>query len=131
MVSDPTGDFLTRIRNGYLAFRREVKAPDSKMNYSLGKIFIENGFLKKIEKTEEEGKKSLILILKYEKGKTPAVTEIKRISKPGRRVYIGTKEIKPVVSGLGISIISTSAGLMTGKQARKKSLGGELICQAW
>jgi len=129
MISDPIGDMLTRIRNGFLASQRQIVVPHSKIKENLAQILTKNGYLKKIE-VEGKDKKNLNLTLRYE-GKKPAIVQIKRVSKPGRRVYIKSKQIKPVLSGLGIMVISTPTGMMTGKQAFKENLGGEVICQVW
>jgi len=129
MISDPIGDMITRIRNGYLASRQEVIMPHSKIKQSLAEILLKEGYLKKIE-VEKGTAKSMKLTLKYER-KNPAVTEVKRISKPGRRIYVKAKKIRPVFSGLGVIILSTPKGLMTGKEAKKKNMGGETICRVF
>jgi small subunit ribosomal protein S8 len=128
-MTDPIGDLLTRIRNGYLASHSEVEVPYSKIKNQLAEIFVSQGYLEKA-KSAGGKKKKLVLVLKY-LGKKPAVTKIKRISKPGRRIYLKAKEIRPVLSGLGTIILTTPAGLMTGQEARKKKLGGEVICCIW
>jgi len=127
MISDPIGDMLTRIRNAYLARHRKVELPYSKINERLGEILIKEAFIKKMEKADSS---HLILTLSYNH-KVPAVIQINRVSTPGRRVYQKSSEIKNVRSGLGIQIISTSKGLMTGKEARRQKLGGEVIGQVW
>jgi len=127
MVSDPIADMLTRIRNGYLASLRRATLPYSKINESLAQILVREGYLSKI-KVEDGSQKKLKLVLKYQDEK-PAVTSIERISKPGRRIYIQAKQIRPVLSGLGMMILSTPEGLLTNKEAKKKNLGGEVICR--
>jgi small subunit ribosomal protein S8 len=129
MISDPIGDMLTRIRNGYLASRQEVIVPHSKIKQSLAEILLKEGYLKKIE-VEKQVPKSMKLTLKYE-GKSSAMTQVKRISKPGKRIYVKAKEIRPVLSGLGVIILSTPKGLMTGKEAKKKNMGGEAVCRVY
>ena len=128
-MSDPIGDMLTRIRNGYLAVLQEVSLPHSQMKENVGQILLENGYLKKIV-VDGNKPKQMVLTLKY-KNKQPAVTEIERVSRPGRRIYVSAGRIQSVLSGLGINIISTSSGLMTGKEARRRHFGGELICRLW
>lgn len=129
MVNDPYGDLLTRIRNGYLAGKRRVRLPHSIAKEKLAKTLLRAGYLKKVATIKKEHK-LLELTLSYQ-GKEPAFSHLKRVSKPGQRVYLKVKQIHSVRSGLGVVIVSTSAGLMTGREARQKSLGGEIICQVW
>ncbi len=126
MISDPIADLLTRIRNGYLAKKKKVVAPYSDFKERLSQILVREGFLKNVKKEERE----LILRLQYQ-NKEPAVQAIRRISKPGRRVYKKAKDLKSTQSGLGVSIVSSPQGLITGKEARRKCLGGEVICEVW
>jgi len=126
MLSDPIADMLTRIRNGYLAKKKKVIVPFSVLKERLAKILAREGFLKEVKREERE----LVLQLKYQGGQ-PAVRKIKRISKPGRRIYKKVRDLKSIQSGLGISIISSPRGLITDKEARKKHLGGEVICEVW
>lgn len=131
VMSDPIADMLTRIRNGYLVRKKAVEVPYSQIKEEIAKILVKEKFLAKIEiQGEKPSEKKIILSLKY-KGKEPALTGIKRISKPGLRVYTKANKIPPVRLGFGINIISTPAGLMTDREARKKNLGGEIICQVW
>lgn len=130
MISDPIGDMLTRIRNSYQARHGEVKLPFSKVKEELAKVLTEAGFLKGV-RVEEGNPKQLVLDLKYREGKKPVITNLERVSKPSRHLYLRASEIKPVLSGLGAVIISTSKGLMVGQEARKKNLGGEIICRVW
>jgi small subunit ribosomal protein S8 len=129
-MTDPISDMLTRIKNGYLAGQKQVEMPSSKMKMSLAKILAEESFLKKVEQKIVEKRPKLVLTLAYH-GKKPAISEIQRVSRPGRRFYVRAKQISSVISGLGRLIISTPVGLMTGQSARKKSLGGEVICKVW
>lgn len=126
MVNDPISDMLTRIRNGYLVKNQTVSLPWSKLKENLAEILVKSGYL--LEKTKEE--RDLVLKLKYN-GKVPAVTNIKRISKPSLRIYAGKNKLPKVLGGAGISIISTPQGLMTNKEAYKKNLGGEVICEVF
>lgn len=126
MTNDSLADFLTRIKNGYLARKKEVVIPWSKTKEVLTTILIKEGYLEK----SELKKRDLVIGLKYDK-KRPSLTDIKRISKPGLRIYAKKTKIPRVLSGLGLTILSTSKGLMTNKQAKEKGLGGELICKVW
>lgn len=125
-VTDPIADMLTRIRNAHMALHKQVRVPASKIKRSILKIMQENGY---IEKFEEDGR-DLVVYLKYVKGR-PAITELKKISKPGRRIYVGVDEIPNVQDGLGVAILSTSKGIIDGNNARKMNVGGELICTIW
>lgn len=129
-MTDPIADMCTRIRNAYQVRKKNLAIPHSKVKEEIAKILVAEGYAKKI-KIEGKGKeKKMLLTLGY-KGKRPALTEIKRISRSGMRVYTKTDKIPPILSRLGISIISTSQGLMSDQQARKKNLGGEIICSVW
>ena len=131
MSTDKIADLLTRIRNAYLAKRKQVSAPYSRLKEEIVKILVEEKYLDnyQIEK-DEAGFKQLVMTLKYIQGK-PVLNQIKRISKPGLRIYTPSHKITPVLSGYGISLISTSKGLMTNKQAKKQNLGGEVLCELW
>lgn len=126
MTNDNLADYLTRIKNGYLARKKEVVIPWSKTKEGLTAILIKEGYLEKSELKEHD----LVVGLKYDK-KKPALTDLKRISKPGLRIYARKTKIQRVLSGLGLTILSTSKGLMTNKEAKEKNLGGELICKVW
>ena len=128
-MNDPIADLLIRIKNGYMAKKREVVLPWSKILENIAEIFKKQGYLEEV-KVEKDQFRTLILSLKYI-GKKPALTSIKRISKPGVRRYIKAKNIKPVLNGFGTMIVSTPDGLMTGRKAKEKSLGGEVICEVW
>ena len=124
---DPISDMLTRIRNAQKAEHKSVIMPLSKIKLEIAKILKKEGYIEDFKKSEKKGKKSLEIDLKY----PPAINEIKRISKPGQRFYVKADKIKQVKSGYGISIISTSKGLMTGKEAKKAGLGGETLLEIW
>lgn len=126
-MNDTISDFLIRIKNAGLAGNKNVVLPYSKIKENLGKILKEKGYLEKLQIIEEEGRKQLVLTLSSEGGKVRRI-EVKRISKSGCRVYMGAKDLKRL-RGRGSSIVSTSAGLMTAKQAVKKNVGGEVICK--
>ncbi|MDD3024107.1 MAG: 30S ribosomal protein S8 [Syntrophomonadaceae bacterium] len=131
VMTDPVADFLTRIRNGNMVMHETVEVPGSKIKISIAQIMREEGYIKDFEYIED-GKQGIIRIfLKYGPEKKKVITGIKRISKPGLRVYVGKDEIPRVLGGLGTAVISTSKGLMTDKKARKEGLGGEVLCYIW
>lgn len=129
VMSDPIADMLTRIRNANSAYHEKVEMPASTMKAAVLNILKEEGFVKNYE-TVEEGK-TLKVTLKYGSNKEKVITGIKRISKPGLRVYASKEELPRVLGGLGIAVISTSQGVMTDKKARKLGLGGEVIAYVW
>jgi len=129
-MTDPIADFLTRIRNAYLVGKKQVTIPHSKTKQSLAKIINDAGFIDSVSIKDTKPQKTINLTLRYI-NKIPAISGIKRVSKPGLRQYVRSDKIKPILSGQGITIITTSQGLMTGTTARKKSIGGEIICQIW
>lgn len=126
--NDPISDMLTRIRNGVGARKTSLTMPHSKMCEQVANILAANGFLHDIKVAEVAGFKSLELTLPVESDK---ITAIERISKPGRRIYVACDKIPSVLSGRGIVVVSTSKGVMSGREARKAGLGGELICRVW
>jgi len=130
-MTDPISDLITRIRNGYSAHQRQIRAPYSAIKESLAAILVKEGYLKKVTaEGKKPQKKELILKLKYPQQK-PAITHIERVSKPSLRVYLQAKELKSLRGGFGMRILSTPQGLMTDREAKKKNLGGEVICQFW
>ena len=131
VMTDPIADFLTRIRNANMVLMDKVEIPASKTKKSLAEILKAEGFIKDVEYIED-GKQGIIRIyLKYGANREKVITGLKRISKPGLRVYTGKDELPRVLGGLGIAIISTSKGLMTDKAARQQGLGGEVLCYVW
>ncbi len=122
---------LTSIRNAQQVRKETVDIPFSSLKYDISKIMEKKGFIGKVEKEGRKIKRAIRINLKYAEDKSPAISGLKRISKPGQRIYKRFKEIKPVKSGFGVAIISTSKGLMTDKEARKQKLGGEIICEVW
>jgi small subunit ribosomal protein S8 len=130
MITDPISDFLTRLRNAQMAGHDAINSPSSKVKFAIAKILKEEGYLRDVNVTQEGPKSTLHAGLLYE-GKHPKIRSIKRISTPGRRVYRKSFELPRVLSDMGIAIISTSAGLMTNKNARKRHLGGEIICEVY
>jgi len=136
-MTDPISDMLTRIRNGQMVSKSEVLIPFSKINFEIAEILEKGKFIESSKKIGRGPKRKIKIVLKYvQTGKTvsekkPGILGLKRISKPGQRIYLPAKLLKPVRGGFGIAIISTSKGLITDKEARKKNLGGEVICQIW
>ena len=130
MVTDPIADMLTRIRNANQMRYKEVEVPASKIKIEIARILKEEGFISDYKIKKNNVQDILVLYLKYS-GKERVITGLKRISKPGLRVYAKAEEIPSVLSGLGIAIISTSKGMMTDKDARKASLGGEVLAYIW
>jgi small subunit ribosomal protein S8 len=129
--TDPIADMLTRIRNASLARHRELTLPSSKIKREIARILVEEGFVESSATSQDGVQEMLTLRLKYVEGRTPVVSGLKRISKPGLRVYARKTEIPRVLGGLGTAILSTSQGIMTGSQARKLNLGGEVLCYVW
>lgn len=129
-MTDPISDMLIRIKNAQAVRHPTVDVPYSKLKYQIATILQKEGFVEKIERKLRKQKKFLRIFLKYEDNQ-PAIKGIKRISKPGRRVYLPYKKIRAPKGGLGIAIISTSCGVMTDKEARRRKLGGEILCEIW
>jgi small subunit ribosomal protein S8 len=130
MVSDPIADMLAQIKNASLAGRSTVALPHSKLKEKVAAILVKEGYVKSLETTGEIPKRMLVLTLKYQ-NKRSVITDVKRKSKPGLRRYIPKTAIPTVLGGVGIAIISTSSGIMTGQEAKKQGNGGELICEIW
>jgi small subunit ribosomal protein S8 len=132
---DPIADMLTRIRNAQMVKHKEVSVPFSKLKLSIAKILEQRNFIESVKKEMGETFPVLKIVLKYEvvsnTEKNPAIREIKRVSRQGQRIYVKKTDIKRVKNGYGISVISTSQGMMTGDKARKMGLGGEVICEVW
>jgi small subunit ribosomal protein S8 len=131
MISDPIADMLTRINNGLLARQKQVVMPGSKVKVAVARILKEEGFIRDFEVTKDVPQAQLRVVLKYDRDRKSVVTGIKRISRPGRRVYVNHVHIPWVLSGLGVSIMSTPQGIMTGQKARRQGLGGEVLCYVW
>jgi small subunit ribosomal protein S8 len=136
VVNDPIADMLTRIRNGVMAGHKTVSVPDSKIKLAIAQILVEEGFLESFEPAPAEQGigRVLRLNLKYvgeRRERQPVIAGLKRVSRPGRRVYVGKQEIPWVRSGLGVAILSTPKGVMTGMRARQMGVGGEVLCHVW
>lgn len=130
MSIDVIGDFLTIIRNGLMSSKSFVIAPFSGMNLEIAQILKAEGFVKDAAAVEQDGKKYIKVFLKYVDGES-VIHQITRISRPGRRDYKGTRSIEPVIGGLGLSILTTSKGVISHKQAKELGVGGEVICTVW
>jgi small subunit ribosomal protein S8 len=130
-VTDSIADMLTRIRNAHMARHDTVLVPSSKMKVSLAKILKQEGFIKDYDVTRTKPQRNIKIVLRYEEGNKPMISGLERASKPGLRLYVGRNEIPRVYGGLGITIVSTSKGLMTGHHAWKQGIGGELLCYVW
>ena len=131
MVTDPIADMLTRIRNAILARHDFVLVPASRMKLSIAKILKEEGFISDYEVLKGKPQRVIKIYLKYTEKKEPVLTGLKRVSKPGLRIYVQREEIPRVYGGLGIAVVSTSKGVMTGHQAWRQKIGGELLCYIW
>lgn len=127
-ITDPIADMLTRIRNGIRARHQRVDMPASKMRVEIGRILKEEGYISNYKVAEEGKKKVLRVFLRYSPDGTNVISTLERVSRPGRRVYVGAREIPRVLGGMGVNILTTPRGLMTGKNARKAGVGGELLC---
>lgn len=130
MTTDPISDFLTRIRNAQFARHEQMACPGSRIKLEIAKILEREGYVERVEETKDGAKRTIVVTLKY-LGKTPFIRSITRVSTPGRRVYRKSDELPRVLSNQGIAILSTSAGLMTNREARKRHLGGEILCEVY
>ncbi len=131
MTTDPIADMLTRIRNGVRAKHARVDLPSSKLKVEIARILKDEGYLTNFKVVDEKGKKTLRVFLRYTPDRRGVITDLQRVSRPGSRRYVGKTGIRPVVGGMGISIVSTPRGLMTGQAARKEGVGGEMLCEVW
>ena len=133
-VNDPIADMLTRIRNGVMAGHAQVAMPSSKIKAEIAKILKEEGFIESYEVANSDGFKVLRVKIKYvgeRRERRPVISGLERVSKPGRRIYTKKQDIPWVLSGIGIAILSTPKGVMTGQRARKMGVGGEVLCKVW
>lgn len=130
-ITDPIADLLTRIRNASSAKHDTVEVPASKMKKAIVEILFAEGYIKKYEVIEDDRQGVIKIWLKYNEGKKQVITGIKRVSKPGLRVYANKEDMPRVLKGLGIAIVSTSKGIMTDKQARRENVGGEVLAFVW
>ena len=131
MTSDSIADMLTRVRNALAARHPKVDVPGSKLKLEVARILKEEGYITNFKLAEEGSKKVIKIYLKYAPDNSPVISSIQRVSRPGCRVYVGRKEIPRVLGGLGINILTTPRGVMTGRKAHTEGLGGEVLCQVW
>jgi small subunit ribosomal protein S8 len=131
ITSDPIADMLTRIRNALIARHPKVDVPASKLKSDIARILKEEGYITNYKIAEEGSRKVIKIYLKYTPANLPVISRIERVSRPGCRVYIGSREIPRVLGGMGINIVTTPRGVMTGSTARKENVGGEILCQIW
>jgi small subunit ribosomal protein S8 len=131
LVTDPIADMLTRIRNAVAVGHERVAMPASKLKVNIARILHDEGFIDRYEVVESGHRSELELVLRYAERRRPAILGLKRVSRPGHRVYAGAKELPRVQGGLGVAVVSTSQGLMPDREARKRRLGGEIVCEVW
>ena len=131
VINDPIADMLTRIRNGLIARHDSVTVPSSNMKKAIAKILLDEGYIKSVDYVDDGVQGQIKIALKYVQGKESVIKGLKRISKPGLRVYARSTEIPKVLGGLGIAIVSTSKGVMTDKEARNAGIGGEVLAYIW
>lgn len=129
-MTDPIADLLTRIRNAHLVNHDRLRLPGSNLKLEVCRILKEQGYIEDYsEQGDDPVSREITVLLKYNTGGEPAIRSMKRVSKPGRRVYVGAGDLKPVLNGLGVGIVSTSKGLLTDAEARAQSIGGEVLCE--
>jgi small subunit ribosomal protein S8 len=131
MNTDPIADMLTRIRNALMGRHPKVDVPASRLKMEIARILKDEGYILNFKPTEEGSRKLIRIYLKYTPGNVPAIARIERVSRPGCRVYVGHESVPRVLGGLGINILTTPKGVMTGATARKQGVGGEVLCQVW
>jgi small subunit ribosomal protein S8 len=131
VVTDPIADMLTRIRNAVAVGHERVSMPASKMKVGIAEILVAEGFIDRYEVNGEGHTKNLELVLRYGERRRPAILGLKRVSRPGHRVYRGASELPRVQGGIGVAVVSTSQGLMPDREARRRRLGGEIVCEVW
>jgi small subunit ribosomal protein S8 len=130
-MTDPIADLLTRVRNGQLARHEKVALPWSRTKESLARVLVSEGYVRDVLVGGEADKPTLTVLLSYTAAGDPVITGLRRVSKPGLRVYTGSKEIPSVRNGFGVSVLSTPLGLMGNREARRRNVGGELLCEVW
>ena len=130
-TSDPIADMLTRIRNAMTARHAKVDVPASRLKTDIAKILRDEGYVANYKLTEDGTRKFIRIYLKYTADNEPVISKIERVSRPGCRVYVGSKEVPRVLGGLGVNILTTPRGVMTGRTARKEGVGGEVLCQVY
>ena len=131
VISDPISDLLTRIRNGLIARHAEVRVPHSRVKVRIAEILAQEGYIGDVEVQPDPIQSQILIKLKYTPSREPVIKGLKRISKPGLRVYRGRLDLPRVQGGLGIAVVSTSKGVMTDREARRQKVGGEVLCEVW
>lgn len=132
MLTDPISDMLTRIRNAVMARHERLTLPSSRLKKAVAEILVNEGYVASVaNEPGDDGREHITMVLKYGRDRQPVIEGIRRVSRPGRRVYVPCKDIHKVRQGLGISVLSTSRGLMSDREARKQGVGGELLCEVW
>jgi small subunit ribosomal protein S8 len=131
MMTDPIADMLTRIRNAGTARHAQTRCPSSKQKLAIANVLRQTGFLDSVKVEAREGHASLVLGIRYDENGRPLIDGIRRVSKPGRRVYVGQGEVPRVRNGLGVAVISTSRGILSDRDAREQKVGGEVVCEVW
>lgn len=131
ITTDPIADMLTRIRNAVAVGHERVAMPASKQKVNIAQILVDEGFIDRYEVSENGHRSDLELVLRYAERRRPVILGLKRVSRPGHRVYAGARELPRVQGGLGVAVVSTSQGLMPDREARKRRLGGEIVCEVW
>lgn len=131
MLTNPIADFLTRLRNAAHARHQRIELPASKLCFNIAKSLKEEGYIANVYENEQQGKKSIVVLMRYDKDKVSLIDNIRQVSKPGHRVYVQCDKIPRIRNGLGIAILSTSQGVITDRVARKARVGGEFLCEVW
>jgi small subunit ribosomal protein S8 len=131
MVTDPISDMLTRIRNAVSVGHERVAMPSSKLKVGIAQILVDEGFIDRFEQKQNGAYSELELVLRYGDRRRPAIEGIKRVSKPGHRIYKGASDLPRVQGGIGVAVVSTSQGLLPDREARRRRLGGEILCEVW
>ena len=131
MMTDPIADMLARIRNAGMAKHQELVIPASNTKLAIARVLVETGFLEEVRVEAREGRATLVVRMRYDDQGQPLLDGLKRVSRPGRRVYVGHEEIPRVRNGLGVAVISTSKGILSDRAAREASIGGEVLCEVW
>jgi small subunit ribosomal protein S8 len=131
MLTDPIADMLTRIRNALAARHPKVDVPASRLKAEIARILKEEGYIQNFKVAEEGVRKTIKVYLKYQPSGRPVISRLERVSRPGSRVYVGRDDVPRVLGGLGVNILTTPRGVMTGRDARQAGVGGEILCQVW
>ncbi len=131
MLTDPIADMLTRIRNAGQARHRDVTCASSRVRLAVARVLAEEGFLGTVKVEAREGRPALVMGVRYDENGKPVIDGIRRVSRPGRRVYVGCGEIRKVRNGLGVAVVSTSRGVLSDRAAREAGVGGEVLCEVW